>query len=137
MRGGVGQPRDTLAGAAHERERGDQLRGDVGAELRGELLEVADLTRREAEDGGGVGAAAPEAGGDRDLLLDLDPQRRPRPAPGAQPGQRPLGEVLAAASASQTTSSLSASSTPIRSASASGSNSEQSSCRPSGRVGPR
>ena len=117
MRDGVGQALDELAGAAHERERGDQLRGDVGAELRRELLEVADLTRREAEDGGGVGAAATEARGDRDLLIDLDPQRRPRPAPGAQA----LTSARAARfspppSASHTTVSLSASSTRIRSA---------------------
>ena len=137
MRGGVGQALDALAGAEYERERRDQLRGNVGAELGRELLEIADLAGREPEYRRGVGAAAAETGGDRDPLLDLDPQRRAAPAPGAEPARARSARFSPASSASQRTVSASASSTTIRSASASGSNSEQSSWRPSWRRGPR
>jgi hypothetical protein len=56
----------------------------VGANTRGELAQggrVERLAGRAVGDpkhGGGVSASAAESGGDRDLLLDLDLQRRRR-----------------------------------------------------------
>ena len=136
MRGRRRQRLDQLAGAADQRQRRPQLRGHVGAEAGGDPVQVVDLARGEPQDRGGVAAAAPQPGRDRHPLLDLDPQRTFAPA-----ASRSAASALAArfspSTPGQMTSSRSASETSIRSASASGSNSEQSSCRPSPRRAPR
>ena len=137
MRGRLGQRLDPLARTLDQGQRRPQLRGHVGAERRRQLLQVVDLASGESQDRGRVAAAAAEAGRDRHPLLDLDPQRRPLPAALAQRRRRPRRQVLALHPGGMTTSSRSDSVTAIRSARASGSNSEQSSCRPSSRRGPR
>ena len=92
---GVGQALHPLAGALDQRQGGDELRGDVGADLGGEGGKVVDLAGGEPQDRRGVGAAAAQPGGDRDSLLDPDPHRRMVPTPRPQARQRPGGEVLA------------------------------------------
>ena len=92
---GVGEALDPLAGALDQRQGGDELRGDVGADLGGEGGKVVDLAGGEAQDRRGVGAAAAQPGRDRDALLDPHLQRRMVPAPRPQARQRPRGEVLA------------------------------------------
>ena len=72
-----------------------QLRGHVGAERGRDPLEPVDLAGREPQHRRGVGAAAAEAGSDRDPLLDLDPQRRRLPARLAQRRQRRRRQVRA------------------------------------------
>ncbi len=95
MRRRVGEPLDPLSRSPDQRQRRDELRGDVGADLGGERRQVVDLAGSEAQDRRGVGAAAAQPGRDRDALLDLDPQRRVLPAARAQAGESAGGEVLA------------------------------------------
>ncbi len=91
---GIGKPLHPLAGALHQRQGGNELRGHVGADLGGEGGEVVDRGGGEAQDRGGVGAAATQSGRDRDPLLDPHAQGGMVPAPRPQHPQRPGGEVL-------------------------------------------
>jgi hypothetical protein len=92
---GVGKGLHPLPGPADEGEARIQLRGDVGAELQGELADRPRCVAGEAEHGRGIGAAAPKPGGDRNPLADLDSLRSRTPAAAAQALQRPLSQVLA------------------------------------------
>ena len=136
----VGRRRDRLdhlAGARHHAGPGLQLRGHVRADGGRDGAQAVELAAREAQHGGGVGAAAPEPGRDRDPLRDLHAQRRLRPAGSrasppapSRPGsaRRPRRRSPRRAVALASTVSLSASS--------SGSKIEAISCSPSSRVGP-
>ena len=94
MRGRLGKSLDPLPHTTYERERRPQLRGHIGAQLEGDLVQARNLSSGQAENGCRVGAAAAEPGGDRDALLDLNPQRRAPPATLAQRGERPRDQIL-------------------------------------------
>ena len=137
---GAGSGSTTSPAPPTSANAGLELRRHVGAERPPRApADPVELARGQPQHRGRVGAAAAEPGGDRDPLLDLDPQRRPPPAarahrlerhrrPGSarRPRRRPPRPPRPPRSA-----------TSIRSASSSGQNSERSSCRPSSRRPPR
>ncbi len=88
-----------LAGPGDDRVAGAHLARHVAAQARGHLSQgrLADRRQplRRTQHRRGVGAASAEAGGNRDALVDRDPQRRWPAARRPERGQRARRQVLA------------------------------------------
>ena len=102
---------DHLARAGDEARARLELRGHVGADPRRDRAQPLDLAHGQAQDRGGVGAAAAEARGHRDPLLAPRSAAAVRPSPRSRSAASARALRSGSSTPSQITSSASASDT--------------------------